>query len=197
VAKHPTRYEDYFSHLRKISFLGRAYKRFYTSPLLFFCARRFGPRIVEIGSGIGSGISGAFPARVHGLEINPAAVEYCKQQGLHVDLIAENAAYPVDDAAFDVCVLDNVFEHIDDPGTTLAECLRITRTGGGLIIAVPGLRGYASDADHKRFYDAEGLRSLDPRWSCLSIFSLPFIFISEQLSKSVKQYCLVATYRKV
>ncbi len=191
------RFEDYFSHLQKISLTGRIYKRFFSSPVLYFCARRFGDRIIEIGSGTGSGVLGAFPKRVRGLEINPHAVEYCKAAGLDVQLIGEDGIFPVAYGTCDACILDNVLEHIEDPRLTLDECHRITKENGGLVIAVPGKRGFESDPDHKRFYDAEALRSLDQRWLLLSLFSTPFFFTSERLSKSVKQYCLVATYRKI
>ena len=189
-------FEDYFSRLQKISFAGRVYKRFFLSPVLYLCARRFGNRIVEVGSGTGSGLLGAFPRRVQGLEINPDSVEYCMAAGLSVQLIGDDGAFPVADGAFDACVLDNVLEHIDDPRRTLDECYRITRNDGGLIIAVPGIRGYESDGDHRKFYDEKALRSLDDRWSLQSLFSTPFLFIVEKLSRSVKQYCLVATYKK-
>ncbi len=197
MAENPTRFEDYFAHLQKISFLGRVYKRFFSSPALYLCARRFGHRIIEIGSGTGSGVLGTFPKHVRGLEINPHAVEYCKATGLNVQLIRDDGSFPLTDNAMDVCVLDNVLEHIGDPRQTLDECYRITKENGGLVIAVPGLRGFASDDDHKKFYDAEALRMLDERWVLLGLFSIPYIFTSEKLSKSVKQYCLVATYRKI
>lgn len=197
MAASPDRFEDYFSHLQKISFLGRVYKRSFSSPVLYLCARRFGKHITEIGSGTGSGVLGTFPKHVRGLEINPHSVEYCKAAGLNVQLIGADGAFPVADGACDACVLDNVLEHIGDPRQTLDECYRITKAKGGLVIAVPGLRGFASDADHKKFYDAEALRLLDERWQLLSLFSTPFIFTSEKLSKSVRQYCLVAVYRKV
>ena len=171
--------------------------RFFSSPVLYFCARRFGDRIIEIGSGTGSGVLGAFPKRVRGLEINPRAVEYCKAAGLNVQLIGADGIFPVADGAYDACILDNVLEHIKDPRLTLDECHRITRENGGLVIAVPGLRGFESDPDHKKFYDAEALRLLDERWSMQSLFTIPFLFGSERLSKSVRQYCLVATYRKI
>ena len=197
MATSPDRFEDYFSHLQKISFLGRVYKKFVSSPLLYLCARRFGKRIIEIGSGTGSGVLGAFPKHVRGLEINPHSVKYCKSIGLDAQLIGEDGTFPVANGAMDVCVLDNVLEHIGDPRKTLDQCYRITKANGGLVIAVPGLRGFASDDDHKKFYDAAALRLLDQRWELLSLFSTPFIFSSEKLSKSVKQYCLVATYRKL
>jgi len=65
------------------------------------------------------------------------------------------------------------------------------------VIAVPGVRGFESDPDHKKFYDAEALRLLDERWSLQSLFSMPFYFSSEKLSRSVRQYCLVAMFRKI
>jgi SAM-dependent methyltransferase len=182
MANSPDIFEDYFSHLQKISFLGRVYKRFFSSPVLYFCSRRFGKRVVEIGSGTGSGVLGAFPKHVQGLEINPLAVEYCKSAGLNVQLTKVDEAFPVADGAFDTCILDNVLEHIEDPRKTLDECYRITRPGGGLVIAVPGLRGFDSDPDHKKFYDAAALRLLDERWQLQRMFSIPFLFRSEMLS---------------
>lgn len=197
MAEDSGKFEDYFAHLNRISPLGRIYKKFVSSPVLFFCARRYGKRAVEIGSGTGSGVLGAYPKQVEGLEINPIAVEYCQARGLRVQLIKIGEAFPVADGAYDACVLDNVLEHIEDPRGTLDECHRITKRGGGLIIAVPGVRGFASDDDHKRFYDEQALRRLDSRWVLQSLFSTPFLLRSDKLSKSVRQYCLVATYKKV
>ena len=56
---------------------------------------------------------------------------------------------------------------------------------------------YTSDPDHKRFYAQADLRRLDARWQLQSLFAAPLGFASEALSNSVRQYCLVATYRKV
>lgn len=190
-------FDDYFAHLKSITFAGRVYKKFISSPILYFQARRFGRRIIEIGSGTGSGVLGTFPNRVSGLEINPAAVAYCQARGMRVQLVTGDGAFPVPDAAFDVCILDNVLEHIKDSRVTLDECHRITTHNGGLVISVPGIRGYASDDDHKRFYGEEDLRCLDERWRLVSLFSTPFLITNERLSKSVRQYCLVATYKKI
>lgn len=189
-------YEDYFLHLQKISVVGRIYKRFFSSPILFSCARRFGHDIVEIGSGTGSGVLGTFPKSVRGLEINPLAVEYCTRRGLNVQLIKESGEFGGKSAEFDACILDNVLEHIEHPRQTLDECYRVTRAGGGLVIAVPGSLGFKTDPDHKRYYDAAALRRLDERWSLIRLFSMPFFLLNDTLSNAVRQYCLVATYRK-
>jgi SAM-dependent methyltransferase len=196
MAETPGKFEDYFSHLKQISFAGRIYKKFFSSPILFFLARQFGNRVIEIGSGTGSGVLGSFPKRVLGLEINPHAVEFCRASGFNVKLIGNDGNFPVMDEACDVCILDNVLEHIEDPHMTLDECCRITRKNGGLIVVVPGIRGYCTDDDHKKFYDADALKQLDERWKMQNLFSIPFLFRSERLSKSVRQYCLVATYKK-
>lgn len=189
-------YEEYFNYLQKISWRGRIYKRYVSSSILYLCANRFGRRIAEVGSGTGSGILGAFPSRVVGLEINPFAVKYTKSIGLNALLIKEDGKFPAADGAFDSCVLDNVLEHIEHPRQTMDECYRITQPQGGMVIAVPGVRGFARDTDHKIFYGENDLEHLDPRWRMERLFSIPALIRSARLSRTVRQYCLVAVYRK-
>jgi SAM-dependent methyltransferase len=152
---------------------------------------------LEIGSGTGSGVLGAFPRTVSGLDINPTSVAYCLSRGLDAQLIGDDGIYPVADATVDVCILDNVLEHIGIPARTLSECHRVTTKHGGLVIVVPGIRGYNSDCDHKKFYATPDLEILDPHWKLFRLFSLPFFATNEKLSKSIRQYCLVAIYSKV
>lgn len=54
-----TQYGEYFHYLQRITWLGRIYKRYISSPILYRCSRTFGKRILEVGSGIGSGVLGA------------------------------------------------------------------------------------------------------------------------------------------
>lgn len=189
-------YDDYYDHLNKISLIGKFYKRFIVAPLLYSCAKKFGNQIAEVGCGVGSGLIGAFPKRVMGLEINPKAVAYCQSKGLNVNLIQQDSPYPVNDSSVDVCVMDNVLEHLQNPSFTLSECSRITKAQGGLVVAVPGAKGYAYDNDHKIFYDAVGLKNIHPDWTLCFTFSTPFLVKSTWLSKRVRQYCLVAVYKK-
>lgn len=196
MPQNPDKFEQYFGHLSQISLVGLLYKRLFVAPLIYLCARRFGPRVMEVGFGFAASLIGAFPRRVSGLEINPLAVSYGKSRGLSVKAIAQDGGFPEADGAFDVCVLDNVLEHIEVPAKTLDECHRITGPSGGLIIIVPGERGYASDDDHKKFYDVAELKSLDARWELRQLFSMPVGFISASLSRRIRQYCLVAVYAK-
>lgn len=189
-------YEQYFNYLKNISTAGRLYKKYFSSPILFLCARAFGRRIVEVGSGAGAGVLGAFPTHVVGLEINPFAVDYSKSMGLKASLIGDDGVFPLQDGTCDTCVLDNVLEHIENPRQIMDECWRVTQPRGGLVIAVPGAAGFARDADHKVFYSESDLRNLDPRWRLQRLFSIPLFVRSLRVSKALRQYCLVAVYTK-
>ena len=189
-------YEHYFEHLNSISRLGLIYKRYFVARVLYLQARLFGGNFAEIGCGTGNGILGAYPKQVVGFEINPLALDYCKAKHFDVRLIEDKAMYPAQEGEFAACILDNVLEHIADPAFLLQECKRITHGSGGLIIAVPGDKGYASDPDHKKHYKSTELAQLSQDWKLLKMFSLPFMVKSECLSKSVSQYCLVAVYKK-
>jgi SAM-dependent methyltransferase len=190
-------HQHYFEHLKKISFLGRLYKSIYSSPLIYAASRRFGKKIVEIGSGTGSGVLGAFSSNVIGLDINPYSVNYCVENGMKAMLIDADGKFPLGSNEYDVCILDNVLEHIENPKKSLDECHRVTKLNGGLVIVVPGVKGYMADKDHKIFYDEERLANLDDRYNLEKLFALPSIFKSQKLSDSIKQYCLVALYKKI
>ena len=115
-------FESYFNYLKTISLKGRIYKKFFSSPIIYFYARRFGSRILEVGSGTGSGVLGAFPSQVVGIDINPFSVEFSKRRGLRASVINPDGSFPLPDGAFDVCILDNVLEHIENPAKVMDEC---------------------------------------------------------------------------
>lgn len=193
---HKSQHELYFTHLNRISFLGKVYKRYFSSRVIYYLAKSFGNKIAEIGSGTGNGILGAYPETVTGFEINSLAVGHCKNNNLNVHLVCEDEPYPVQDGEFDVCVLDNVLEHLSNPWQVLGECLRISKQKAGLVIVVPGDKGYLRDPDHKMHYKKHDLENLNPNWLHLKTISIPFFIESEFLAKHISQYCLVSIYRK-
>jgi hypothetical protein len=83
------------------------------------------------------------------------------------------------------------------PMQTLNECYRVTTKTGGLVVVVPGISGYKSDKDHKKFYDENDLNNLDKRWLLVKIFSIPFYIKKISISKNIRQYCLIAIYKKI
>lgn len=189
-------YADYFSHLQKLSFVGKTYHRILKLPVIFDQAKAFGTGILEVGAGVANGMLGAYPTHVSGVDVNPHAVRFCQEKQLNCRNIKEDGSFPFEDGSFDVCVLDNVLEHIQDPHITLNECKRVTKDKGGLLIIVPGHKGYDFDKDHKLFYGESELRSLSSDWLCQKVFALPLGFKSDLLSHKLRQYCLFAVYSK-
>ena len=61
-------------------------------------------------------------------------------------LIADAAALPFRDAAVDLIVTDNMFEHLLEPAGVLAECRRVLKRGGALVFATPHKYSYISVA---------------------------------------------------
>jgi SAM-dependent methyltransferase len=98
-------FEKYFQHLNQISSLGKLYKRYFSSQVLYYQANKFDNDIAEIGCGTGNEILGTYPNRVVGYEINPLAVEFCKRKNLNANLINANKSYPTSDGFFSACIL--------------------------------------------------------------------------------------------
>ena len=78
--------------------------------------------------------------------------------------------------------------------TLLAEIARVLKPGGALLVGVPGERGYASDEDHKRFYDERTLvGSLEAGgFQKRRVFHVPVR--SRFLSRRVRQYCIYGVF---
>lgn len=80
-------------------------------------------------------------ATVIGIDRDPgAAVNPCVDEFR----IIEAPRWPVDAQAIDLCLVDNVLEHVERPDAFLAECRRVVKPGGYLCIRTPNSFGYAT-----------------------------------------------------
>jgi SAM-dependent methyltransferase len=103
-----------------------------------------GLRMADVGCG-DAGLAIAFAeagARVAALETSPASVARgrlrAEEHGAEVDLrqgVAESL--PWADASFDLVVLDNVLEHVQDRERTLSEIHRVLAAGGIVYLVTP------------------------------------------------------------
>lgn len=78
---------------------------------------------------------------VYGNDIAPAACKYAESAGLEIfcgDL--DKASYRSD--FFDVVIVNHVLEHVHSPTQLLAECHRILKKGGLLIMGVPNFGAF-------------------------------------------------------
>jgi len=115
-------------------------------------------KLLEVGSGSGRFLNRMRRAgwEVQGTDFDPAvAVRVKETYGLRVD-VGNLAAlrYPAD--TYDVVAMSQVIEHVHDPRALLAECFRVLRPGGRLVLTTPNALGLA----HRQY--GSDWRGLEP-----------------------------------
>lgn len=72
-----------------------------------------------------------------GFDFSPLALAYCRERSL-VRLVRGNAeALPFAEASFDAIVALDIFEHLNNDASALAESCRALKPGGVLVLSVP------------------------------------------------------------
>lgn len=185
-----SRETDYFQYLTQRSSLGLRYRRHWLYPRL---SRHVVGNTLDVGCGIGDFLR--YRPGTVGVDINPSTVKWCQQQGLDARLMLPDQL-PFDDAAFDTVVLDNVLEHLSTPGALLGEIRRVLRPSGVAVVGVPGRRGFASDPDHKMFYDEAKLAVVmeSEGFKLQTLFHTPFRFA--WLNDRMRQYCMYGVFER-
>lgn len=181
--------EEYFEYLRGRSRLGWLYRRYWLYPRL---CRYLDGKTLDVGCGIGDFLN--HRTETVGVDINAASVEWCRRRGLDAHQMSPNVL-PFQDGSFDSAILDNVLEHLAYPSELLSEIGRVLRPHSSLVVGVPGRRGYATDADHKIFYDEATLVSTlgTGGFRLQHLFHMPFK--SAWLDARVRQYCLYGVFK--
>lgn len=103
-----------------------------------------GHRVLDVGCGPGSDAR-AMAARVEpggevvGVDRDEEMIEQARSRpaaGTPVRFVLADAyALPFEDASFDGCRSDRVFQHLDEPERALAECFRVLKPGGRCVVA--------------------------------------------------------------
>ncbi len=95
-----------------------------------------GARMLDIGCGIGTYVRKLqeFSERVYGIDVDPERVHQGRTGGLAV---AVSERLPFADGAFDVVLLNEVIEHVQDDAATLREACRVVRPGGHVVLYAP------------------------------------------------------------
>lgn len=97
-----------------------------------------GRRILDVGCGVGTYLSrlGEFSSHVYGVDIDEEKVRIASARVPHV-LRAPAEALPFAENTFDVVLLHEVIEHVQDDAATIREAVRCTRPGGEVVIFAP------------------------------------------------------------
>ena len=181
---------QYFDHLNITSWKGRLYRQYYLYPRLNMHLKG---KTLDVGCGLGTFLKSR--KRSIGIDINPYCIDYCKKNGLEAYL-CDSTPYPFEDHAFDSVIFDNVIEHLDDPGEILAEIYRVLRPDGRLIIGVPTITGYMSQADHRVFYNEFDLKIAAMKYGFNLIKSFYTPVRSKYLENTMNAHCLYAIFNK-
>jgi SAM-dependent methyltransferase len=72
--------------------------------------------------------------------------------------IAPDGTLPLEDSSFDAVLSTQVLEHVADPATYLAECHRVLKPGGRLLLSTHGLMVYHPDPVDYWRWTCAGLR---------------------------------------
>jgi 2-polyprenyl-3-methyl-5-hydroxy-6-metoxy-1,4-benzoquinol methylase len=114
--------------------------------------------LLEVGSGAGRFLHRMRRAgwSVRGTDFDPAVAERIRvRYGMSIDVgDLKSLGYPAE--AFDAVAMSQVLEHVHDPFEVLAECRRVLRPGGRLVLSTPNARALA----HRRF--GRAWRGLEP-----------------------------------
>jgi 2-polyprenyl-3-methyl-5-hydroxy-6-metoxy-1,4-benzoquinol methylase len=114
-------------------------------------------RLLDVGCGSGQWLSEMSQRgwTVEGVDFDKSAVKLARQAGLKVESGSlEEQHYP--DDCFDAVTLNHVIEHVPDPVRTLAECARILKPAGRLVLFTPN----SASLGHRLF--KESWRGLEP-----------------------------------
>lgn len=97
-----------------------------------------GKRILDVGCGFGMYVRHfrAYSSEVWGVDVDPEKVTEASQTLPNIQ-VAPAERLPFPDGFFDVVLLHEVLEHVDDDRQSVAEAVRVLAPGGRLVIFVP------------------------------------------------------------
>ena len=191
VEKTVVDHDEYFEYLTRRSRLGALYREYWLYPRL---ARRLSGKALDVGCGIGDMLR--HRDNTVGVDISPLTVAFCNSRGAKAVLM-QSDKLPFASGEFDSVLMDNVLEHIPAPERLLSEVHRVLRPNGRLLVGVPGARGWASDPDHKIFYDESTLPACmeAAQFKQGESFHTP-LWRSAWLGQHLRQYCLYGLFAR-
>lgn len=155
-----------------------------------------GPRLLEVGAGegYGSALLAERVAAVLALDYDPAAIAHLSGEYPALAAVRGNlAALPVACDSIDTVVSLQVIEHVWDHRQFLAECSRVLRRGGLLMLSTPNRLTFSPGADkpvnpfHTHEFTAAELVRL-VAGSGLSVVSAGGLFAGPRLAELDRRY---------
>lgn len=150
--------QDYFDYLHNRSSFRKKVRTYYLNDIKKYCIGK----TIDFGCGVGELLK-ALPEGSIGFEVNKVVVEFCKKNGLNVNLyIPEEDNYEfrmIGKGQFESFTMNHVLEHLERSADIISRifesCARIGIKR--IVFTVPGHKGYKSDATHQTFINMDYL----------------------------------------
>jgi 2-polyprenyl-3-methyl-5-hydroxy-6-metoxy-1,4-benzoquinol methylase len=118
-------------------------------------------KILDFGCGNGTFLDNMMQGgwQAYGLDFDIKAVNHCKSKGINAntgDIPSQN--YP--DNFFDVITINHVIEHVHEVDTLLADCFKVLKKGGKLVIATPNTESWQHSIYHEHWLQLDPPRHL-------------------------------------
>jgi SAM-dependent methyltransferase len=122
-------------------------------------------RLLDVGCGTGGTLEWLRPhGDVFGLDMEPIALEFCRQRGFLNILLGSATALPFATGTFDAVIALDVLEHIPDDAAAAREIARVLAPNGLVYVSVPAYKALWSGHDvalmHQRRYVASEIAQL-------------------------------------
>lgn len=154
-----------------------------------------GKRVLDLGCGTGAVLKELEGwAEPVGADFSELALQFARGKVGAGLVLADGTTLPFSAASFDACVALDVFEHIEDDRAAMAECARVLRPGGVLVLSVPAYKSLFGPHDkalhHFRRYRRSEVRArlreagLEPVKLSYGVFFLfPLVVLTRWLDK--------------
>ena len=150
--------QEYFEYLKNRSPIRKTVRTIYLNDIRKYCLGK----TIDFGCGVGELLKTLPPGSV-GFEVNKVVVEFCKRNGLNVNLYApEQDDYNlrmIEAGHYQTFTMNHVLEHLENSYDIInkifnsCDRLQIRR----VVFTVPGHKGYKSDATHQTFINMDYL----------------------------------------
>ena len=144
--------QEYFDYLKDRSPIRKKVRTIYLNDIKKYCIGK----TIDFGCGIGELLK-TLPEGSVGYEVNKIVVNYCKKNGLNVNLyVPETDNYNfsmIEPGRYETFTMNHVLEHLDRSFEIMNKIFESCDRLGiiRIVFTVPGHKGYKTDITHQTF----------------------------------------------
>ena len=148
--------QEYFDYLHNRSSFRKKIRSFYLQDIKKYCIGK----TIDFGCGVGELLK-MLPEGSVGFEVNKVVVDFCKKNGLNVNLyVPESDNYNfnmIEPGRYETFTMNHVLEHLENSFKVMNSIFESCNRLGikRIVFTVPGHKGYQSDKTHQTFINMD------------------------------------------